>query len=122
MPFPETDVTKILEKEGLVKKSDLTDSKIGRTFSGYVGLGNKYLSVNEIRQLRNKAQKKLMSSRFFRPIIRPSTVIKKIHNWEDFRYFLKIIKNYLTMFTSTIKFGELKTHRLKSAYKYKIIK
>jgi radical SAM superfamily enzyme YgiQ (UPF0313 family) len=121
MPFPETDVTKILEKEGLVKKSDLTSTKIGRTFSGYVGLGNKYLSINDIRDLRNKAHKKLMISRFFRPIIKPSTIIKKINNREDLIYFFKIIKNYLTMFTSTIKFGELKTHRIKQALKYQII-
>lgn len=122
MPFPETDVTRILEKEGLLKKADISNTKIGRTFSGYAGLGNKYLSVNDIRNLRNKAQKKLMLSRFFRPIIRPSTIIKKIHNLEDFFYLLKILKNYLAMFTSTIKFGELKTHRVQQALKYQIIK
>ncbi len=122
MPFPETDVTKILEKEGLIKKSDLTSTKIGQTFSGYIGLGNKYLSINDIRNLRNKAQKKLMISRFFRPIIKPSTIIKKIHNWEDFMYFLKILKNYLAMFTSTIRFGELKTHRIQQALRYQIVK
>jgi len=122
MPFPETDVTKILEKEGLLKKADISDSKIGRTFSGYAGLGNKYLTVNDIRNLRNKAQKKLMFSRLFRPLIKPGTLLKKVSNWEEFTYLIKIVKNYITMFTSTIKFGELKTHRLKAAYKYKIIK
>ncbi|MDD2482691.1 MAG: radical SAM protein [Candidatus Shapirobacteria bacterium] len=122
MPFPETDVTKILEDEGLLKKADISNTKIGKTFSGYAGLGNKYLSVNDIRNLRNKAQRKLMLSRFFRPIIKPATIIKKIHNWEDFSYLVKIIRNYLSMVVSTIKFGELKTHRLKAAYKYKILK
>lgn len=122
MPFPETDVTKILEKEGLIKKADLSNTKIGQTFSGYVGLGNKFLSINDIRNLRNQAQNKLMMSRFFRPIIRPKTIIKKIHNLEDFIYLLKILKNYLVMFLSTIKFGELKTHRVQQAQRYKIIK
>ena len=122
MPFPETDVTKILEDEGLLKKADISDSKIGRTFSGYAGLGNKYLTVDDIRNLRNKAQKRLMISRFFRPLIKPATLLRKVGNWEDFTYLIKIVKNYITMFTSTIKFGELKTHRLKAAYKYKILK
>lgn len=122
MPFPKTDVTKILEKEGLLKKQDINDTNIGKTFSGYVGIGNKYLSVNDIRQLRNIAQKKLMISRFFRPFIKPTTIIKKITTWEDFKYLIKILKNYSTMLFSTIKFGELKTHRLTAAYKYKIIK
>lgn len=122
MPFPETDVTKILEKEGLLKKSDINSVNIGKTFSGYIGLGNKYLSVNDIRSLRNKAQKKLMLSRFFRPFLKPSTIYKKIRSIEDFKYLIKILKNYSTMLFSTIKFGELKTHRVKAAYKYKIIK
>lgn len=122
MPFPETDITKILEEEGILKKADISSSKIGRTFSGYAGLGNKYLTVNDIRNLRNKAQKRLMISRFFRPLIKPATLLRKVSNWEDFTYLIKIIKNYITMFTSTIKFGELKTHRLKAAYKYKILK
>jgi len=122
MPFPETDVTKILEKEGILRKRDISHKNIGKTFSGYVGLGNKYLTVDDIRSLRNQAQKKLMLSRFFRPIIKPITFFKKIDSWEDFKYLLRIMKNYLTMFTSTIKFGELKTHRLGAAYKYKIIK
>lgn len=122
MPFPETDVTRILEKEGLLKKTDINNINIGKTFSGYVGLGNKYLSVSDIRKLRNIAQRQLMISRFFRPFIKPATIFKKITTWEDFKYLLKILKNYSTMLFSTIKFGELKTHRLKAAYKYKIIK
>jgi magnesium-protoporphyrin IX monomethyl ester (oxidative) cyclase len=122
MPFPETDVTKILEKEGLLKKANLSNTKIGQTFCGFFGLGNKYLSINDIRNLRNQAQRKLMISRFFRPIVRPSTIIKKIHNWEDFIYLLKIIQNYIVMLTSTIKFGELKTYRIQQALKYQLIK
>lgn len=122
MPFPKTDVTKILEQEGLLKKTDINYRNIGKTFSGYVGLGNKYLTVDDIRHLRNQAQKKLMISRFFRPLIKPSTITKKIHSWEDLVYLFKILKNYSAMLFSTIKFGELKTHRLKAAHKYNIIK
>lgn len=121
MPFPKTDVTKILEDEGLLKKTNLSDLNIGKTFSGYVGLGNKYLSDSDIRKLRNIAQKKLMISRFFRPLIKPSTIFKKVRSKEDFKFLVKILKNYFKMAFSTIKFGELKTHRLKAAYKYKII-
>lgn len=122
MPFPETDVTKILEKEGLLKNTDINNLNIGKTFSGYVGLGNKYLSIDDIRSLRNTAQKQLMISRFFRPFIKPSTIFKKIKSIEDFKYLLKILKNYSTMLFSTIKYGELKTHRLNAAKKFKIIK
>ena len=122
MPFPKTDVTNILEKEGILKKNLLKTNKIGSIFSGYTGLGNKYLSAKDIRNLRNQAQKKLMASRFFRPFIKPSTIFKKVNNFEDFLYLIKILKNYFTMFLTNIKFGELKTHRIQQALKYQIVK
>jgi anaerobic magnesium-protoporphyrin IX monomethyl ester cyclase len=122
IPFPETEVTKIMLKEKILKNFQLTSSYIGETFSGYHGVGNKFLSADQIKMLHNNADKQLMQSRLLWSIFRPSVIINKIHNREDFFYFLKVINNFLTMFFSRLKFGELKTHRLQAAKKYQIIK
>lgn len=122
MPFPETDVTKIMIKEKILKSSQLKISKIGETFSGYKGLGNKYLTANQLRSLRNKADKQLMLTRVLWLLFHPLRLIRKVHNLEDLFYLLRVSNNLLIMFISRLKFGELKTHRLKTAYKYKILK
>lgn len=122
MPFPNTDVTKIMLKEKILKSSQLKPSKIGETFSGYKGIGNKYLTAKKLHQLRNQADKKLMLTRLIWPLAHPFRLLNKIHNTEDLLYFLRIIGNFSSMFFSRLKFGELKTHRLKTAYKYNILK
>lgn len=122
MPFPKTDVTQVMIKEKILKKSQLKTSAIGETFSGYKGIGNKYLSASQIKQLRNEADKKLMLTRILWLFRRPLVIIRKIHNFEDLRYLLKIVNNFLIMFVSRLRFGELKTHRLSTAKKYQIIK
>ena len=122
MPFPHTDVTQIMLKEKILKKNQLKPSVIGETFSGYKGIGNKYLSATKIRQLHRQADKRLMINRLLWPITRPWAIIRKIHNFEDLKYFSKIVTNFLIMFLSSLKFGELKTHRLSTAKKYQIIK
>lgn len=115
MPFPGTDVTKIMEKEGFLKKTDLTKAKIGALFSGYKGVGTKYFSVSELKNLQSGAHKRLLFSRLLWPLTRPLSLIKKIKSWEDFRYMRKILNNYLYMFISTLRLGEFKTHRIRQA-------
>jgi len=122
MPFPNTDVTNIMLKEKILKSSQLKLSAIGETFSGYKGIGNKYLTAKDLRQLRNKADKNLMLTRLLWPLTHPLRILNKVHSLEDLFYFLRIVNNFSSMFFSRLKFGELKTHRLKSAYKYKILK
>lgn len=121
MPFPNTDVTNIMVKEGILKKSQLNLNKIGQLFSGYQGMGNKLLNANELRHMRNLADKKLMVNRLSWPLTRPVTILKKIKTYEDLQYIGRIFKNFITMFLSTIKFGELKTHRLNAAKRYHIL-
>ncbi|MFA4827212.1 MAG: radical SAM protein [Candidatus Shapirobacteria bacterium] len=122
IPFPQTDVTKIMLQENIIHPSQLSKNHIGELFSGYVGAGNKYFSAAELHSLRNIADKKLMINRLLWPLTHPLAIIRKIHNREDFFYLLRITKNLLTMFFSQLKFGELKTHRLQAAKKYQIIK
>lgn len=115
MPFPGTDVTEIMRKEGLLKKTDLTTTKIGALFSGYGGVGTKYFSVSELKSLQSGAHKRLLFSRLLWPLTRPLSLIKKIRSKEDFRYMIKIMNNYLYMFISTLRLGEFKTHRIRQA-------
>lgn len=122
MPFPCTDVTQIMLDEKILKSSQLKQSKIGETFSGYKGIGNKYLTALDLQHLRNDADKTLMLTRLSWPLTHPLRILRKIHTTEDLRYLIRIVANFSFMFISRLKFGELKTHRLKTAYKYKIIK
>ena len=115
MPFPGTDVTKIMEKEGLLRKVDLKATKIGALFSGYKGVGTKYFSVSELKNLQSGAHKRLLFSRFLWPLVRPLSLINKVRSWEDFGYMVQIMRNYLYMFVSTIRLGEFKTHRIRQA-------
>lgn len=115
MPFPGTDVTEIMKKEGLLKKTDLTTTRIGALFSGYGGAGTKYFSVSELKNLQSGAHRRLLFSRLLWPLTRPLSLIKKIRSKEDFRYMRKILNNYLYMFISTLRLGEFKTHRIRQA-------
>lgn len=121
MPFPKTDVTAIMLREKIITSNQLTYSKIGELFSGYQGTGNLNISISDLKSLQNHANAKLMISRLFRPITHPLLFAKKIQSFEDFKYLLKIISRYATMLFSTIKFGELKTHRLRQAKYYQIL-
>lgn len=122
MPFPGTDVTKLMLQKKLLTKNDLSKTKIGALFSGYKGKGNVYFTPQELKYLQDKAHKRLLFSRLFWPITRPISLLHKINNFEDFKYFLKILHNFLIMFIYTIKLGSFKTHRIKQALDLKIIK
>lgn len=115
MPFPGTDVTEIMIKEGLIKENDLDKKKIAAWFSGYQGVGNKYLTSAELNNLQSKAHKRLMISRLLWPLTHFLTLLHKIHSFEDATYLFKILKNYLFMFVSTLRFKEFKTHRIRQA-------
>lgn len=115
MLFPGTDVTNIMMKEGFFKKADFEKSKIGALFSGYKGVGNKYLTPSELRHLQDRAHKRLMFSRLLWPFSRSLTLLKKVRTREDFFYTLKIMRNYLYMVFSTIRLGGFKTHRIRQA-------
>lgn len=115
MPFPGTDVTKIMLKEGLIKENDFEKTKIGALFSGYKGTRTKYFTPLELKHFQGGAHKRLMVSRLFWPITRPISLFRKIQSLENLKYAVRIIKNYLYMFISTIKLGEFKTHRIHEA-------
>jgi magnesium-protoporphyrin IX monomethyl ester (oxidative) cyclase len=115
MPFPGTDVTKIMINEGIIKEADFKKTKIAALFSGYKGAGSKYFTPAELEHIQSGAHKRLMVSRLFWPLTRLTTLLKKIQSFEDLKYAMRIIKNYLYMFVSTIKLGEFKTHRIHEA-------
>jgi magnesium-protoporphyrin IX monomethyl ester (oxidative) cyclase len=115
MPFPGTDVTKIMVNEGLIKEADFKKTKIAALFSGYKGAATKYFTPSELKHFQSQAHKRLMVSRLLWPVTRPLTLVKKIHSLEDLEYAVKIMKNYVYMFISTIKLGEFKTHRIRQA-------
>lgn len=115
MPFPGTDVTEIMINEGLIKETDFKEIKIFKLFSGYKGTVTKYFTPAELEYIQSGAHKRLMVSRLLWPITRPITLLKKIQSFEDLKYAIRIMKNYLYMFISTIKIGEFKTHRIHEA-------
>ncbi|MFZ5366164.1 MAG: B12-binding domain-containing radical SAM protein [Patescibacteria group bacterium] len=115
MPFPGTDVTKIMVNEGLIKEADFKKTKIAALFSGYKGAATKYFTPLELKHAQSQAHKRLMFSRLLWPITRPATLLRKIQSFEDLKYAIRITKNYLYMFILTIKLGEFKTHRIREA-------
>jgi len=115
MPFPGTDITEIMIKERLIKRSDFNKIKIAALFSGYKGAGTKYFTPEELKYNQSEAHKRLMFSRLLWPITRPIKLLKKIQSLEELKYAIRIFKNYLYMFISTIKLGEFKTHRIRQA-------
>ena len=121
MPFPGTDITSIMIKEKLIKANSLFSTKIGAFYSGYKSVGNKYFSSLDLKQIQDKAHKRLLFSRLIRPLFNPAVILNKLKNYEDFRYLLKILSNYFSMLTSTIKLKEFKTHRVKQAINLNII-
>jgi len=115
MPFPGTDITKIMTDEGLITAKDFQKTKIGALYSGYKSARTKYFTSSELKYFQNRAHKRLLFSRLFWPVTRPGVLLKKIDNWEGLKYTIKIINNYLYMFFSTIRLGEFKTHRMRQA-------
>jgi len=115
MPFPGTDVSKIMINEGLIKKTDFKKTKIFKLFSGYKGTGTKYFTPAELEHIQSGAHKRLMFSRLLWPITRPIALLKKIQSFEELKYAIRIMKNYFYMFISTLKLGEFKTHRIREA-------
>jgi magnesium-protoporphyrin IX monomethyl ester (oxidative) cyclase len=115
MCFPGTDITQIMMKEKLIKKTDFRKTTIGALFSGYKGTGTLYFTPAELKHFQSQAHKRLMLSRLFWPITRPAMIFKKVHSLEDLRYTAKIMGHYLYMLFSTIRLGEFKTHRIRQA-------
>lgn len=121
MPFPGTDVTEIMIKEKLIKRSDLDEAKIGALLSGYKGSANRFLTPDELNNIQNNAHKRLLRSRLLWPLFKPKYLFSKINSTEDFWYLIKIAKNYVNMFINTIKLGGFKTHRIRKAMDLKLI-
>ncbi|KIL99572.1 Radical SAM domain protein [Paramagnetospirillum magnetotacticum MS-1] len=101
MPFPKTELWEILKKEDLINEGDFFEN-IGYYLSTR-GLDTTLYKSDEIREMTHLGYKRMLSTQVKRLITNPGHYFRKINSVDDFRYFCKLLGNFLFMARTLMK-------------------
>lgn len=94
MPFPGTEIYKILEAEGMLKQSDFEGETVDALLTGIRGVDTKYVTIQELKEFQSRAYRRQLVNRFGRALVNPSRIFKKVNSLEELFYAAKIAANY----------------------------
>ena len=102
-PYPGTELHDIVVKEGLLPDD------IKRWSVNKAEWDTKYLSREELNRIRTETYSRILAKRMKR-YLNPVRVLKKVKSWDDFVFFLRLVKVAVNMKVGLRRSGELLTH------------
>lgn len=100
-PYPGTELYDIYKKEGLLSEP-AGDSPIKWTASvNNIMCDTKVFSKTDIQNFKRLAEKRFYKNRCI-SFLNPLRVIRKIHSWEEFKYFIKMLKYRAHLFWNVL--------------------
>jgi len=86
LPHPSSEVFKYFVKEGLFKSEDAMSAL------NEGGCATLYFTKTQLNEFRVRAYKEFVGHKFKRYLLHPSILLRKIRNWEDLLYVIRVIK------------------------------
>jgi len=102
-PYPGTKLNDIVVKEGLLPDD------IKRWSVNKAEWDTKYLSRQELNRIRTETYSRILGKRMKR-YLNPIRVLRKVKSWDDFVFFLRLVKVAVNMKIGLRRSGELLTH------------
>lgn len=117
VPYPGTDVFKIMEEEGLIPKRSWDYRNFGNMMSGFRTLcRTKTMESDELSALFDMAFRKLLRRRLVLAVIRPDIMLRKINSFESLKFFLRILWNFFGVAKVVFVKGVSRVGTLKPSY------
>lgn len=102
-PYPGTELHDIVVKEGLLPDD------IKRWSVNKAEWDTRYLSREELNRIRTETYSRILAKRMKR-YLNPVRVLRKVKSWDDFVFFLRLVKVAVNMKIGLSRSGELLTH------------
>jgi magnesium-protoporphyrin IX monomethyl ester (oxidative) cyclase len=102
-PYPGTKLYDIVCQEHLLPEG------VDRWSVNKAEWDTKYLTREELNKIRTEAFTAILSTRM-RRYLSPVRLKRKVRSWEDFKFFLRLVKRAIDMRLSLSRSGELLTH------------
>lgn len=90
-PYPGTELYEIYKKEGLLSDSESDNILTWTASVSNITCDTKVFSKVEVQSFKRLAEKEFYKRRFI-SFLNPLRVTRKIHSWEEFKYFLKMLR------------------------------
>lgn len=108
-PHLTSDVYQYFQKEGLLSydtvfgndwlETDKYEKMFRSLYTG--GFATKYLTATELKMTQLKAYRSFVTHRFFSYLFNPFLILRKIRNFEDILYVLKLLHNGVRVLTNS---------------------